>query len=91
MITSQGGYIQTKTIEVDKICEQAEIQNILKMNIILNKVVYSAAKTMCQKLGGKMPLPTAQKDFNATIGNHVYASKSLSAACKELWLPIIQV
>jgi len=76
---------------ITKICQQSEKTAKEKLQFILTKVEYENAEMICCKLGGKIPLPTKDKDFSATIGNEYFSEPSYRSSCKRLWLPIVQV
>ncbi len=76
---------------ITKICQQSEKTAKEKLQFILTKVEYESAEMICRKLGGKIPLPTKDKDFSATIGNEYFSEPSYRSSCKRLWLPIVQV
>ncbi len=80
-----------KETNITKICQQSEKTAKEKLQFILTKVEYENARLICRKLGGKIPLPTKDKDFNATIGNEYFSEPSYRSPCKRLWLPIVQV
>ncbi len=76
---------------ITKICQQSEKTVKEKLQFILTKVEYENAEMICRKLGGKIPLPTKDKNFSATIGNEYLSDPSYKSSCKRLWLPIVQV
>lgn len=80
-----------KETNITKICQQSEKTAKEKLQFILIKVEYENAQLICRKLGGKIPLPTKEKDFSATIGNEYLSDPSYKSSCKRLWLPIVQV
>ena len=80
-----------KDTDMTKICQQLEINSKVKLRLILTKVEYENAQLICHKLGGKIPLPTKDKDFRDTIANEYFSDPTYSSSCRRFWLPIIQV
>jgi hypothetical protein len=76
---------------LSNICQQTKVQEKGKLRFLYNKVSYENAKLICKKMGGQMPLPIKEKDFNATIGKYYYSDVTIKDSCRKLWLPIIQV
>ena len=85
----KGSNIETKEKEMGKICQKSKENTKTILNIVPYKYVYSSARTMCQMLGGTMPLPIDDNNFNETIGQ--YLTPNIIESCNEIWLPIIQV
>jgi hypothetical protein len=74
------------------ICQESELEDSkLNVTILFAKAGYFDAQLNCQRLGGQIPLPANEKDFNDTIGNEYFSNSSNKLQCKKLWLPIVQV
>jgi hypothetical protein len=90
-ITRKGNNTIEKDSDKAKICQQFDLRAKEKLKFLLTKVEYENAQLICRKLGGKLPLPTKEKDFSETIGNEYLSEPLHRLSCKKLWLPIVQV
>jgi hypothetical protein len=87
----KGNNTSEKDTDVTKICQQSQLEVKEKLYFLFSKVEYKNAQLICKTMGGKMPLPTKEKDFNATIGEEFYSNSINKSHCNKLWLPIVQV
>ncbi len=90
-IESKGNHTNTNQTDLSNICQQTKVQEKGKLRFLFNKVSYENAKLICKKMGGQIPLPIKEKDFNATIGKYYYSDSTINQSCRKLWLPIVQV
>jgi hypothetical protein len=90
-IVSKGNNTTEKDTDMTKICQQSKVKVKEELQFLFSKMDYKNAQLTCKKMGGKMPLPTKEKDFNATIGEEYYSNGISTSECKKLWLPIVQV
>ena len=87
--SSIGNKVSLVELPESEICSQNLDSRQVQTRIMNYPLTFDKSRSLCTYLGGQMPLPSNESDFQAIFGNNL--SSQMPDMCSGyFWLPIVQ-